>query len=117
MNGFGVTKRLRGSGYTAPILFTAKDDTEDKIIGLTVGADDYVTKPFSLDEIVAAIKAILRRTMQADEDAVICAASSMNQTPEVFVGAPASNSAPHRIQTTALPDAQSQPRAQQGADP
>lgn len=72
MNGFSVTKRLRSAGYTAPILFlTAKDDTEDKIMGLTVGGDDYVTKPFSLDEIVARIKAILRRTIQEDEDAVI----------------------------------------------
>ena len=54
INGFGVTKRLRASGYTCPILFlTAKDSTEDKITGLTVGGDDYVTKPFSLDEIVA----------------------------------------------------------------
>ncbi len=74
MNGFSVTKRLRSSGFTAPILFlTAKDDTEDKITGLTVGGDDYVTKPFSLDEIIARIKAILRRTMQADEDAVLAA--------------------------------------------
>ena len=72
MNGFSVTKRLRDAGYTAPILFlTAKDDTQDKITGLTVGGDDYVTKPFSLDEIVARIKAILRRTMQADEEATI----------------------------------------------
>jgi two-component system, OmpR family, response regulator len=89
MNGFGVTKRLRGAGYTAPILFlTAKDDTEDKIMGLTVGGDDYVTKPFSLDEIVARIKAILRRTMQADDDAVIRAGElTMDQdTHEVFVG-------------------------------
>lgn len=74
MNGFSVTKRLRESGYTAPILFlTAKDDTEDKITGLTVGGDDYVTKPFSLDEIVARIKAILRRTIHEEEDAVITA--------------------------------------------
>ena len=58
MNGFSVTKRLRGAGYTAPILFlTAKDDTEDKIAGLNAGGDDYVTKPFSLDEIVARIQA------------------------------------------------------------
>jgi len=72
MNGFGVTKRLRASGYTCPILFlTAKDETEDKITGLTVGGDDYVTKPFSLDEIVARIKAILRRTMQEEDDAVL----------------------------------------------
>jgi two-component system OmpR family response regulator len=74
MNGFSVTKRLRSAGYTAPILFlTAKDDTEDKITGLTVGGDDYVTKPFSLDEIVARIKAILRRTIHEEEDAVISA--------------------------------------------
>ncbi|HEU5222333.1 MAG TPA: response regulator transcription factor [Candidatus Lumbricidophila sp.] len=90
MNGFGVTKRLRSAGYAAPILFlTAKDDTEDKITGLTVGGDDYVTKPFSLDEIVARIKAILRRTMQAeDEEAVIRAGElTMNQdTHEVWVG-------------------------------
>jgi two-component system, OmpR family, response regulator len=59
-----LTTSLRFAGYTAPILFlTAKDDTEDKIIGLTVSGDDYVTRPFSLDEIVARIKAILRRTM------------------------------------------------------
>jgi two-component system OmpR family response regulator len=72
INGFGVTKRLRASGYTCPILFlTAKDTTEDKIQGLTVGGDDYVTKPFSLDEIVARIRAILRRTKHEEEDATL----------------------------------------------
>lgn len=88
MNGFSVTKRLRSAGYTAPILFlTAKDDTQDKITGLTVGGDDYVTKPFSLDEIVARIKAILRRTMQEDEEAIIRAGEvTMDQdTHEVTV--------------------------------
>jgi len=89
INGFGVTKRLRASGYTAPILFlTAKDDTEDKITGLTVGGDDYVTKPFSLDEIVARIKAILRRTMADDAEAIIRAGDlTMDQdTHEVTIG-------------------------------
>ncbi|GAA3582611.1 response regulator transcription factor [Klugiella xanthotipulae] len=89
MNGFSVTKRLRSAGYTAPILFlTAKDDTEDKIMGLTVGGDDYVTKPFSLDEIVARIKAILRRTIQDEEDAQIeVGPLRMDQdTHEVYVG-------------------------------
>ncbi|MFT4231342.1 MAG: response regulator transcription factor [Leucobacter sp.] len=72
MNGFSVTKRLRSAGYTAPIIFlTAKDDTEDKVEGLTVGGDDYVTKPFSLDEIIARIKAVLRRTIQEDEESVL----------------------------------------------
>jgi two-component system OmpR family response regulator len=89
INGFGVTKRLRSSGYTSPILFlTAKDDTDDKIMGLTVGGDDYVTKPFSLDEIVARIKAILRRTMQEEDDSVIRTGDlTMDQdTHEVTIG-------------------------------
>jgi two-component system, OmpR family, response regulator len=89
INGFGVTKRLRASGYTCPILFlTAKDSTEDKITGLTVGGDDYVTKPFSLDEIVARIKAILRRTLNEEDDALIRVGElAMDQdTHEVSIG-------------------------------
>ena len=63
ISGFGVTKKIRGMGIETPILFlTARDDTEDKVAGLTVGGDDYVTKPFSLDEIMASISAIMRRT-------------------------------------------------------
>lgn len=88
MSGFSVTKRLRESGFTSPILFlTAKDDTQDKVTGLTVGGDDYVTKPFSLDEIVARIRAILRRTLEVEEDAVITAGEiTMDQdTHEVSV--------------------------------
>jgi len=63
MDGFAVVRRLRGEGTTAPVLFlTARDATEDKVTGLTVGGDDYVTKPFSLEEVVARIRAVLRRT-------------------------------------------------------
>ena len=71
MDGFTVTRRLRASGKHFPVLFlTAKDDTEDKVTGLTVGGDDYVTKPFSLDEVVARIRAVLRRTQPLlDDDA------------------------------------------------
>ena len=66
MSGFSVTKKLRSLGIMAPVLFlTARDEVEDKITGLTVGGDDYMTKPFSLDEIIARINAILRRTKQA----------------------------------------------------
>lgn len=70
MDGFTVTRKLRSSGRLFPVLFlTAKDDTEDKVTGLTVGGDDYVTKPFSLDEVVARIRAVLRRTQpHAEED-------------------------------------------------
>jgi two-component system OmpR family response regulator len=74
--GFDVVSAANGrdaSGKHFPVLFlTAKDDTEDKVTGLTVGGDDYVTKPFSLDEVVARIRAVLRRTQPLlDDDAVI----------------------------------------------
>lgn len=63
MDGFAVTRRLREKGQHVPVLFlTARDDTSDKVTGLTVGGDDYVTKPFSLEEVVARIRAVLRRT-------------------------------------------------------
>src|SRR3982750_4138486 len=73
LDGFGVVRRLRQSGRHTPILFlTARDAAEDKVTGLTVGGDDYVTKPFSLDEVVARIRAVLRRTQPLeDDDAVI----------------------------------------------
>jgi two-component system OmpR family response regulator len=78
MNGFSVTKKLRSSGIEAPILFlTARDDVEDKITGLTVGGDDYLTKPFSLDEVVARIQAILRRTKTADAESAVIDAGAV----------------------------------------
>ncbi|WP_088840726.1 response regulator transcription factor [Listeria sp. ILCC797] len=62
MDGIEVTKKLRQDKYDFPILMlTAKDEELDKIIGLELGADDYLTKPFSPREVVARIKAILRR--------------------------------------------------------
>lgn len=62
-DGFSVTRQLRDHGKQMPIVFlTARDATEDKVKGLTVGGDDYVTKPFSLEEVVARIRAVLRRT-------------------------------------------------------
>ncbi|MGC5015952.1 response regulator transcription factor [Streptosporangium sp. DT93] len=67
MDGFDVVRRLRGGGSDTPVLFlTARDATEDKIRGLTMGGDDYVTKPFSLEEVVARIRAVLRRTSSGD---------------------------------------------------
>jgi len=61
-DGFEVHRRLREQGEDIPVIFlTARDATEDKVRGLTVGGDDYVTKPFSLEELVARIRAVLRR--------------------------------------------------------
>ncbi len=63
LDGFQVAQRLRAAGRRVPVLFlTARDSVEDRISGLTVGGDDYVTKPFSLEEVVLRIRAILRRT-------------------------------------------------------
>lgn len=68
MDGFTVLRRLRATGSHIPVVFlTAKDDTEEKVKGLTAGGDDYITKPFSLEEVVARIRAVLRRTKGADD--------------------------------------------------
>ena len=62
MDGFAVARRLGAERARVPIVFlTARDATEDKVHGLTVGGDDYVTKPFSLEELVARIRSVLRR--------------------------------------------------------
>ena len=64
LDGFGVVRRLREAGRHTPVLFlTARDAAEDKVSGLTLGGDDYVTKPFSLDEVLARIRAVLRRSV------------------------------------------------------
>ena len=63
LDGFTVTRRLRESGRHLPIVFvTARDSLDDKITGLTVGGDDYVTKPFSLEEVVARLRGLIRRS-------------------------------------------------------
>ncbi len=62
LDGFEVCRRMRTDGdRTAVIFLTAHDATEDKVRGLTLGGDDYVTKPFSLEEVVARVRVILRR--------------------------------------------------------
>ncbi|MGF6887488.1 two-component system OmpR family response regulator [Nocardia sp. GAS34] len=69
MDGFGLLRRLRADGIESPVLFlTARDEVEDKVTGLTLGADDYVTKPFSLEEVVARLRVILRRSGHAVEE-------------------------------------------------
>jgi two-component system OmpR family response regulator len=62
VDGFEVCRRLRGDGLDTPVLFlTARDGTNEAVRGLTLGGDDYVTKPFSLEEVVARVQALLRR--------------------------------------------------------
>ncbi len=69
LDGMSVLRRLRESGNLVPVLFlTAKDAVGDRIAGLTAGGDDYVTKPFSLEEVIARLRAIIRRTGLASSD-------------------------------------------------
>jgi two-component system, OmpR family, response regulator len=69
MEGFDVAKRLGAQQARVPIIFlTARDATDDKIRGLTVGGDDYVTKPFSLEELIARIRTVLRRAGLAEAE-------------------------------------------------
>jgi len=66
LDGLEVLKRLRASGDDVAVLFlTAKDAVNDRVVGLTAGGDDYVTKPFSLEEVVARLRSLLRRTGRA----------------------------------------------------
>jgi len=69
LDGFEVCRRLRTEGSRTPVLFlTARDGTEDKVRGLTLGGDDYLVKPFSLEELVARVQAVLRRSGLAQPD-------------------------------------------------
>jgi two-component system, OmpR family, response regulator len=69
LDGFEVVRRLRDGGARVPVLFlTARDAPADKVHGLTLGGDDYVTKPFDLQELIARIRAVLRRTGGSAED-------------------------------------------------
>jgi two-component system OmpR family response regulator len=75
IDGFTVVRRLRQEGMNVPVVFlTAKDATEDKVTGLTLGGDDYVTKPFSLEEVVARIRTVLRRFRDSEpaRDSRLC---------------------------------------------
>ncbi|MCA1831087.1 MAG: response regulator transcription factor [Actinobacteria bacterium] len=90
LDGFEVQRRISGEGWKTPVLFlTARDATEDKVRGLTMGADDYVTKPFSLDELIARVRAVLRRAGQREEDASTLRFADLEldeETHEVFRG-------------------------------
>jgi two-component system response regulator MprA len=71
VDGLEVCRRLRGAGSKLPVLMlTARTEVEDRVAGLDAGADDYVTKPFALDELLARVRALLRRTGDTDGEVV-----------------------------------------------
>ena len=72
VDGFEIVQRLRRDGNRVPVIFlTAKDTREDKVAGLTIGGDDYITKPFGLEELAARVRTVLRRTRPAPASPVL----------------------------------------------
>ena len=72
LDGFEVVRRLRRDGSRVPVIFlTARDTQADKVTGLTIGGDDYLTKPFGLEELAARIRSVLRRTRPGPESPVL----------------------------------------------
>ncbi len=86
--GIEVCRRLRATGDQVPvILLTAKDEINDRVEGLDAGADDYLVKPFSIEELLARVRAHLRRTQEDDPDELQFADLSLNQrTREIYRG-------------------------------
>jgi two-component system, OmpR family, response regulator len=72
VDGFEIVRRLRRDGNRVPVIFlTARDAQDDKVTGLTIGGDDYMTKPFGLEELAARVRTVLRRTRPAPADPVL----------------------------------------------
>jgi two-component system, OmpR family, response regulator MprA len=72
VDGLEVCRRIRGSGSNLPVLMlTARTEVEDRVAGLDAGADDYVTKPFALEELLARVRALLRRTTEEESGEVL----------------------------------------------
>ncbi|MBN3870981.1 response regulator transcription factor [Nostoc sp. JL33] len=88
MSGLEICRRLRATGISiAVILLTAKDEVNDRVAGLDAGADDYVVKPFSIEELLARIRAHLRRTQETDQDIFQFEDLSLNhRTRQVYRG-------------------------------
>lgn len=79
MNGIEITQKLRQSGNTTPILIlTARSRWQQKVEGLEAGADDYLTKPFQMEELVARLKALLRRATKAASEELSCKGLTLN---------------------------------------
>ena len=122
IDGLSVLGQLRRDLSEVPVLFlTATDSVEDRIAGLTAGGDDYVTKPFSLEEVVARLRGLIRRsgtaTVRSESTLVVGDLVLDEDSHEVSRGDDLHPPHRDRVRAAALPDAQSATGAEQGADP
>jgi two-component system OmpR family response regulator len=114
-DGFEVVRRMRSSGPSGPVIFvTARDGVPDRVAGLALGADDYVTKPFSLDEVVERIRAVLRRAGRPScgHPAARRRPGTRRRKPRSQAGRHPHRADAHRVQAAAVPDAERGPRAE-----
>ena len=118
-DGFEVVRRLRRDGSRVPVIFlTARDTQADKVTGLTIGGDDYLTKPFGLEELAARIRTVLRRTRPDRGRRPGAHVRRHRAGPGHLRGAPgrsADRAVADRVPAAALPDAQPGPGADPGA--
>jgi len=84
-DGFEVCRRIRAQGPTPVIMLTARDGETDKLVGLELGADDYITKPFSPREVVARVRAVLRRGRAAEDDGEVLRVHDLEIDPRRFL--------------------------------
>jgi two-component system OmpR family response regulator len=85
-DGFEALRRIRSGGAEVPVIFlTARDEVPDRVAGFAVGADDYVTKPFSLDELLGRIRAVLKRT-RPNAPAAASGAATIKQAAQTALG-------------------------------
>ena len=93
-DGFSIARQLREHWRCGLVIVTGRGDSVDKVVGLEVGADDYVTKPFDLRELLARIKAVLRRMAPAEPLAAAAAAALRRAA---SCASPAGSSTPRRV--------------------
>ncbi|MEZ5267410.1 MAG: response regulator transcription factor [Microthrixaceae bacterium] len=110
LDGFEVCRRLRSEGNKVPVLFlTARDTVEDKVRGLTLGGDDYLVKPFSLEELVARVQALLRRAGAEASDSPVLRCADLELDDDASPRASwwrGCVAVAHGVQPAAVPDAQ-----------
>ena len=103
-NGYDICKELRAEGNKVPIIMlTAKNEEIDKVLGLEFGADDYIAKPFGIRELVARIKAVLRRYENDSEEATSAVGAGRSKEADIVIGDLAIDTGSHEVRLAGKP--------------